>query len=58
MQNQGLEYNMEGGSPETSTLDKELQTAKECWEQEKEPSPGKNTPIAYPIPNGHPWKHP
>lgn len=35
-----------------SALREELQAAKECWEQEKESSSVKSTPIGYPAPNG------
>lgn len=32
------------------------QATKECWEWEKWSSPGRSTPVSYPIPNCQTWK--
>ena len=36
-----------------STLDKALEASKECWEQEKQSSPGKSMLTGYLMSNGH-----
>lgn len=45
-----------GKDQEASTLHKEQQATKKCWEWEKESS-GKRTHTGYLMPNGKSWKH-
>jgi len=41
--------------PGSLTMEKEHQAAKECWEQEKQSSPGRRPIMDYPTPSGQPW---
>lgn len=43
------------GSRSAGGLDlyKELQTSKECWEQEKQSATGKSKPVSFLLLNGH-----